>query len=78
MFRNCKQVLSVKNGPSIPDTLGSERTVLIIEVSSFQGLKEQSIVNHLVPVTCVLHKHKRGVCNSGSGLEGCLQFRDLD
>ena len=42
---------------SISDTLAPERTALIIEMSSFQGLKMyyvwQSIVNYLVPVTCI-------------------------
>ena len=68
--------------PSIPDTLGPERTVLVIKVSSFQGkdVLRQSIINHLVPVACV---HIRGVSAiqgagfqdcpiKGSELEGCL------
>ena len=43
-------------GPSIPDTLGPERAVLIIEVSSFQGLyygKVQRIILFRWPVSII-------------------------
>ena len=42
--------------PSIPDTLGTERTVLIKQMSLFQGLNLfyiKCIVKTLVQVTCV-------------------------
>ena len=65
------------SGPPSPisDTLRPERTVLIIVVSSFHGLKmyvqwqsKACMENHLVPVACV---HMRGVyAIQGSGLEG--------
>ena len=61
------------------DTLGLESTVLIIEVSSFQGLGIYTVAYYsgiLVPVVCV---HIRGVSPiQGAGLEGCPQFRGLD
>ena len=57
-------------------TLGPETTVLIIEVSSIQGLKMLCIKvlysKYSIPVTCV---HIRGV-SQGSGLEGCLRGLD--
>ena len=55
--------------PSVPGTLGPAGTVLIIEVSSFQGFEAaiyQCIVKYLVPVACV---HNRGV-SAIQGLEG--------
>ena len=56
---------------SIPDTLGPEWTVLIIEVSSFQGLKmyyDEAWRIILVPVVCVLISGASAI--QGSGLEG--------
>ena len=56
--------------PSILHTLGPERTVMIIEVSSFQGLEMYLaiiIVDCSVPVTCV---HLRGVLQFGVWIRG--------
>ena len=45
----------VQWNPANPDNLGPESTVLIIEVSSFQGWKCTVAYNveYLVPVVCV-------------------------
>ena len=59
--------------------LGARRTVLIVKVSSFQGLKlycGRSIVSHLVSAACVCIRGVSAI--QGAGLEGCLQFRGLD
>ena len=58
--------------PSIPNTLGPERTVLNIEVSLFQRLKMyyrwQSLGNHLVPVAYVPIRGVTAI--QGAGLDG--------
>ena len=65
-------VCSLKS--TIPDTLGPERSVLTIEVSSYQGLKmyygklSQSVMNHLAPVAYVhMHCIRRVSAIQGSG-----------
>ena len=64
-----KQCIHLQWDPSIPDTSGPERTVLVLVV---KDVLWQSIVNHLVSLVCV---HIRGVCViQVSGLEGCPQF----
>ena len=60
--------------PFIPDTLGPEMAVLIIEVSLYQGLKmyygkvSHNVMNHFVPVACVhMHCIRRVSAIQGSG-----------
>ena len=61
---------SATGDPAILDTLGPDRTVLIIEMSSFQGLK--MYYGKVWRVTWFQWhvSHKRGFCYSWVGLEG--------
>ena len=63
------------NPPPIPDTLGLESTVLIIEVSSFQGLEMWLIiVEYLVPVVCVHIKGKSPIQGAGLKAFHCIML----
>ena len=78
-MRTCSQ-RDMQWDPSIPDTMGPEWTVLILEVSLLQGLKMYygkawRII--LVPVVCVLISGVSAI--QGSGLEGfhCIRTYDV-
>ena len=58
-------------GPSILDTVGPEGTVLMIEVSSFKGLKMYYSKAYSQEFgSSGMCPHKMDVCNSGSWIRG--------
>ena len=69
-YRYCTYCMYVQWNPSNPDTLGPESTVLIIKVSSFQGLRCTVAYYSEVFGSRGLCPHWRGVPNSGGWIRG--------